>query len=333
MISIIVPIYNAEHFLTECIESILNQSYTDIELILVNDGSTDNSFAICRSFSDTRIVLINKKNGGVSSARNAGINIAKGEYITFVDSDDTLPPKAIETLFQSVIAQNADIVIGLFQYQYENKFVARLSRVPAGIYNYESLLADFIDDGTLSGFLIGSACGALYKSSIIQQNTIRFVEGLKNNEDGVFNFEFALNAQTVSFIDCIVYNYRQIEITYKTPCRLKENYGKKVFDYLDTLTWNKERYSYECQKHRRYVTLAWWNILSFCDRSSFGDSVKYIKQSLCERKVIEGMSHMQICKMNLYKRIFFYMMKYHAYIIMFVSLKYLVPLLKNRLRR
>lgn len=90
MLTIIVPIYNTENYLSECIDSILNQSYKDIELILINDGSTDNSSSICDEYSskDKRIKVIHIENRGVSYARNTGLSIAKGEYITFVDSDD-----------------------------------------------------------------------------------------------------------------------------------------------------------------------------------------------------------------------------------------------------
>ena len=88
MISIIVPIYNAEQFLRECIDSILSQNYSNIEIILVNDGSRDGSLNICQSYDDSRIVLIDKENAGVSSARNAGLKVAKGEYIAFIDADE-----------------------------------------------------------------------------------------------------------------------------------------------------------------------------------------------------------------------------------------------------
>ena len=88
MISVIIPLYNKEHFIRKTIQSVLNQSYTDYELIIINDGSTDNSLAVAKTFCDPRINIIDKKNGGVSSARNLGISVAKGEYISFLDADD-----------------------------------------------------------------------------------------------------------------------------------------------------------------------------------------------------------------------------------------------------
>ena len=120
MISIIVPIYNAEQFLRECIDSILSQNYSNIEIILVNDGSRDGSLNICQSYDDSRIVLIDKENAGVSSARNAGLKVAKGEYIAFIDADDTLPVNALSLLLESLERYQVDLVVGSFMFQYGN---------------------------------------------------------------------------------------------------------------------------------------------------------------------------------------------------------------------
>ena len=110
-ISIIVPVYNVESYLSNCIDSILNQTFKDFELILVNDGSTDKSLEICKHYKnmDDRIFIIDKKNGGLSSARNAGLDIIKGEYIGFVDSDDYIHPQMYELLYKQIIENEADI--------------------------------------------------------------------------------------------------------------------------------------------------------------------------------------------------------------------------------
>ena len=112
-LSIIVPIYNVEKYLSRCIESILNQTFKDFELILVNDGSTDNCKEICEKYKrmDSRIIVANKKNGGLSSARNLGIDISKGDYIGFVDSDDFIDVHMYEILLNTINAYDSDIVI------------------------------------------------------------------------------------------------------------------------------------------------------------------------------------------------------------------------------
>ena len=113
MISIIVPVYNAEDSVESCIDSILNQSYTDIELILVDDGSKDNSLKICneRAKNDIRITVIHQENGGVSTARNNGLMAARGEYIQFVDSDDTIEQNMTETLWSMMEKEKADLAV------------------------------------------------------------------------------------------------------------------------------------------------------------------------------------------------------------------------------
>ncbi|MBD8016999.1 glycosyltransferase family 2 protein [Kaistella pullorum] len=110
-ISVIVPVYNVEKYLVRCLQSILNQTYSNIEVILINDGSTDGSLIICQEFAivDERIVVINKSNGGSSSARNAGLALATGDYISFVDSDDYISPQMLEILLNNLRFENADI--------------------------------------------------------------------------------------------------------------------------------------------------------------------------------------------------------------------------------
>lgn len=122
-VSVIIPVYNVESFLRQCIDSVVNQTYKCLEIILIDDGSTDSSGEICDKYAvtDERITVIHKENGGLSSARNAGLNIATGEYITYIDSDDYVSNDYVETLYKNLINNNADISIGNFQYVYEGK--------------------------------------------------------------------------------------------------------------------------------------------------------------------------------------------------------------------
>ena len=111
LVSIIVPVYNAERYLHRCIDSVLAQTYTNFELLLINDGSKDNSGEICDKYAvkDSRIRVFHKENGGVSSARNMGIDEAKGEWLSFIDSDDWIEPTMYEKMLQELIGNNADI--------------------------------------------------------------------------------------------------------------------------------------------------------------------------------------------------------------------------------
>ena len=133
LISIIVPVYNIEKYLQKCIKSIINQTYKNIEIILVDDGSKDNSGKICDEFKqiDNRIKVIHKENGGLSDARNAGLKIAKGEYIGFVDSDDYIAQDMFETLYKLAKENNADISIVSFYEIYNGKVI--------GVRDFKSL--------------------------------------------------------------------------------------------------------------------------------------------------------------------------------------------------
>lgn len=334
MISIIIPVYKAETFFDECVSSILAQSYGDFELILVDDGSPDKCPELCDKWAatDSRIKVIHKPNGGVSSARNSGLEIASGDYICFVDSDDTLPENGLHILMKSIEQRNVEVVFGAFQFQYGDRLLPHASRLPEGKYQFKDVLKNFIDDGTLSGFLLGSTCAALYKREIILKNHLRFVEGLKNNEDGLFNFELALFANSFAVINTPVYNYRQDNAPSK-PNRMNENFGEKVFDILDMKEWPKDEYEYDIQKARRKVTLAWWDILHFATDYSFFKSIAFIHRNISKIEVKNGMKYMQYRNMNLYKRIIFYLMKYRLCFTFYFLLKYVMPVMQKRVAR
>ena len=123
-ISGIIPIYNVEQYLSQCLDSIINQTYTNLEIILINDGSTDNSEKICNQYKllDPRIIVIHKTNGGLSDARNTGIKIATGDYISFVDADDFIDKNMYTILFQKINTTNADIIwYNHYNYQSSNE--------------------------------------------------------------------------------------------------------------------------------------------------------------------------------------------------------------------
>lgn len=334
MVSIIVPVYKAEPFLDECIKSIIAQTYKEWELLLVDDGSPDRCPQICDSWSelDIRIKTFHKKNGGVSSARNVGLENAKGEYVFFVDSDDTIPQNALEILQKKTIENNSDLTIGGFCFQYGSKKLPHISRLKKGKDLFEHILPDIIDDGTLSGFLFGSVCGGLYKLDLINRSHIRFIEGLKNNEDGLFNFNYALCAKSFYVVDEEVYNYRQDELPSK-PNRKNENFGEKVFELLDKQTWDKRKYDYDKQKARRSVTLAWWDILHFAKEYPFLKSIAFIHSKTSHSSVREGLKYMRPKKMNLYKRVVYYLIKYKMSTLFYFILRFVMPVMQKRVVR
>lgn len=334
MISIIIPVYKAEEYFDECVLSILSQTYKDFELLLVDDGSPDSCPKKCDNWAkvDKRVKVIHKSNGGVSSARNVGIEASTGEYLCFVDSDDILPPNSLYLLVQDIKCHDADMVIGAFTFLYGKKLIHHSSRLKAGKYLFSDIMSYLLDDGTLSGFLLGSVWGGLYRKSIIQQYNIRFLNGLKNNEDGLFNFEYALVARSLYVIGDHVYLYRQDQPSYK-PKRHKENFGEKVFEVLDSKEWPKAEFHYNIQKSRRYVTLAWWDILHSANDYSFLKFIVFIRKILSQENVLLGMKYMCPKKMNRYKKMMYFIMKYRMNILCGIVVKYAIPVMQKRLSR
>jgi len=215
LISIIIPVYNVEPFLERCIESITRQTYYNLEIILVNDGSTDNSKWICEKWQkkDVRIKLINKKNGGLSDARNCGLNIAHGEYITFVDSDDWVLPTYIEELYSSCIEFSADIVICGGNWVDNNGIIQN-----DGIYQFNDLISftgkEILEKLVKTTFiefeknstLLCVAWNKLYKRELFKN--LRYKVGFKHEDEIIIHRLFA-NSNKVVVIKSALYMYVQ----------------------------------------------------------------------------------------------------------------------------
>lgn len=197
-LSIIVPIYNVEEYLSKCIESILNQSYKDFELILVDDGSPDNSAAICDEYAkkDDRIIVIHKPNGGVSSARNAGLNRAKGKYIGFVDPDDYIEEKMYELMIKELESTQANLAICGYDYVNENYIVERPYNVRENeqLTQKQFMSMEFDMPPTVRHGVVNK----LFLSDTF--NEIRFPEGLHSAEDVYVLNEYSKRVTKAVFI-------------------------------------------------------------------------------------------------------------------------------------
>lgn len=207
-ISIVIPVYNAEEYLDACLSSILSQDMHSYEVILVDDGSTDSSPLICDRYSatDSRFRTIHKPNGGVSSARNAGIALAQGEYVMFVDSDDALAPSAL-SLMSSITVGQPDIVIGGFNiYQGEIPF-GTIIPYESEFYPLAGLSELF--DATMHrcGELFRGPWAKLYRLDVIRKNSLRFDEKLSYAEDKLFVYQFINNITSAAAVDTPVYEY------------------------------------------------------------------------------------------------------------------------------
>ncbi len=225
-ISIIVPVYQVEKYLEKCITSIITQTYKNLEIILVDDGSIDNCPMICDQFQkkDARIKVIHQKNGGLSYARNIGLKIATGEYIGFVDSDDWIEPNMYEILMSALQTTGADIAVCGRQIEYEN-FKPNSIDIKASeinFYSAEEALKIIIQD---RGFIRNAVWDKLFKRNILQE--IKFPKN-KIYEDILWTAQVIGNANIIIYIDYPLYHYFQhIEsLTHNDNITLKRRLDK-----------------------------------------------------------------------------------------------------------
>lgn len=210
-ISVIIPVYNVEEYIEKCLNSVLMQTLRDIEIIIVNDGTKDNSIEKILKYDDNRIVILNKENGGLSSARNAGLKVAKGKYTYFIDSDDfLLDNKCLEEMYEITEKDSSDIIVGNgYKYYSENnmKELYRDKKVfKRRVMNSKDFLIEFIDSDSMQTPVYYN----MYKTEFLKQNNLFFKDG-RIHEDQEFITRAFLLSGKVSIYPKSFYAYRQRE--------------------------------------------------------------------------------------------------------------------------
>ena len=249
-ISVIVPVYNTEKYIHRCIDSILSQTFTDFELLLINDGSKDGSGAICDEYAakDNRVRVFHKENGGVSSARNLGLDNAKGEWITFCDSDDWVLPSYLAT-YIDISSANVDLcIVGIIpDYSISSDY-----QITKTSFNY---LGDV--KGAMSLLndcqMTGSLCNKLFRVSIINSHKLRLDKSIKFKEDEEFLFRYMTKIKTVvaTIKETYIYivpdwnNYNNIQnlptniSMYDSVIKIYGGKANKVTDFYQVLLYNE----------------------------------------------------------------------------------------------
>lgn len=240
LISIITPVYNSEKYLHRCIKSVINQDYKKIEMIIIDDGSTDKSGKICDEYrlSDKRVKVIHTKNKGPSAARNTGIENSKGEFIFFVDSDDSLEKDSLSLLIKSYNQHKADIIVGDFKKIKDDVSESGHSRFFSGskiltkqeILDYIKLYLKKPNRFPLFGY----SWGRLFRSSIIKKNNISFDPDLRTHEDVAFNFIYLKYTNEIFFLKKAIYNHFIYE-DYTSAGMKISNHPKDLFGYRKAL--------------------------------------------------------------------------------------------------
>lgn len=247
MITVIIPIYKAEKYLPRCLDSLLAQSYTDFECILVDDGSPDNSGALCEEYASQHscFKVIHKPNGGASSARNAGIDIALGEWVTFVDADDYLDSDYLESLSNVQTRTQTDFVLGGHKKYYANGDL-KAERVYDEKFFNQAQFPDLLKQGLLV-YQKAPWC-KLFKREILNQNGIRFVPGAITGEDEIFMYSYFLCCKSLAFSSCKGYNYIEVEGSLTQ---------KGIFPYKNEIISLSHFTKVAHEVYRRYPSYAW----------------------------------------------------------------------------
>jgi glycosyltransferase involved in cell wall biosynthesis len=269
-ISVIIPIYNSEKYLSECLESIINQTFKDIEIICINDGSKDKSEQIIKQYAkkDKRIILLNQENKGAGPARDKGIKISKGEYLSFIDSDDFFHFRTLEIAYNNIKKFNSDVL--RFQYfQFKNKNELKIN---------EKIESYNIKNFSMS---MGWCCvvwNRIWKASIIKKNKISFGK-LKSGQDNVFNAKIFPFLKNIILLDVKLAYHRKV---YKS---LSSNYKNKSMYLYKSIpeiinTWKMNNIITKTNSEKIYYSL--FNFVSFFNK----EYKKIFKKYLISEKII-----------------------------------------------
>lgn len=330
-VSIIVPVYNSEKYLNRCISSIINQSYKNLEIILVNDGSTDNSLIICNSYSwDERIKIINKKNAGVSEARNDGLQNVSGKYTMFVDSDDWIDNNCVACCMDAIKKNNFDLVIFPYIREYQTKKLARylyekeldlkgkekvqneLLRKLIGPFNNE------LKDPT-SMEINNAVWGKLYRTSILKN--IRFISyKLTVGEDLIFNMNVLLKVKNAKYITGTYYHYNKVNYSSLTKKNNIELFSRwnTMYQEMEKVSLNKScilesDIVYSCLKRRKVVNLLTIFLNIYNSKCGYFEKVKNFKWWILRLKKENCFKEIDFKFMSFKWKVFYFFCKYEMF--------------------
>ena len=248
MISVIIPVFNVEKYLPKCLDSVINQTYKNIEIILVDDGSKDSSGRICDEYAqqDSRIIVVHKENGGLSSARNAGLDIATGDYVMFVDSDDYVEPYFCEIPLKLAKENNVEIVsFGYYRVYEDGRKIEFKTSNPRIISTNEGIFQLI----KKTDVIYNLPCNKFFKRTLFRE--IRFPLG-KEYEDQATTYLLFHKASGIYVSDCILYNYLYRETSISAVWNKPKSIIARFAIWLDRLTFIEKNYYFIYEKSYIY---------------------------------------------------------------------------------
>lgn len=256
LVSVIVPLYNTQEFLPRCLDSIINQSYINMEIILVNDGSTDDSISVCEKFAakDDRIQIINQSNQGALAARRNGVQSCQGKYVMFVDSDDWIEPNLLDAMIQAIWEYDCPLVCTNVYLDMEDRIIEKRNAIPSGIYETKKIAKDlfYYKDTDYYGILPYNVA-KLYDSDMLKEIMDNVSSDIRYAEDKAVLFSLVFQNIKVCFTDDIYYHYcirdgstcQSQNPNYLVELTAFYKYAKKIFDgheEREHLLWQLGKY-------------------------------------------------------------------------------------------
>ncbi len=308
-VSIIVPVYKVEQYLKRCVDSLVNQTLQDIEIILVDDGSPDNCPQMCDEFAqlDSRIKVVHKQNGGAASARNMGLDIANGNYIAFVDSDDYIDKTMYESMLNIACDNNCDFVMCDCIKEYPDKNVIYTHNIRAGFYDKKQLINEHYPHllimenveypATISNWLF------LFKRKLIEDKSIRYDTGIKYSEDLLFGAKLLYKSESFYYMKGeAFYHYcmNPTSVTHVFDSKKWDNY-LRLYNLTKSYFTNFDNYDFSRQLDLLLLFFV-YNTLSDLKRNSKYEKnmlIDSISQILYSKEVIEMFKNIKILKLSI----------------------------------
>lgn len=333
MISVIVPVYNVEKYLYRCIGSILNQTFKDLEIILIDDGSKDRSGIICDEFKkkDNRIKVIHKKNEGLGLARNTGMDIATGDYITFVDSDDYISTTLVEDLYKGIVSNNVDTALGGFK-KITNDDKILLEKIPEfNSYSEKNVLEEFLpkligSSPEKSDSIKMSVWNGMYSRDIISKNKIKFPSEREFiSEDIIFALEYYRFSKGVCILNNSNYYYR-VNQNSLTKSYRKDRFEASKKIYQKELEMIRELDIYEKSKLR--LNRQFFIFVKKCisqenikiSHLNYKQALNNIKK-ICNDQLLKNIiDNYPVYKLGYKQKIFIFMVKYRLVLLLYILL-------------
>ena len=308
MISVIVPVYNVEKYLEQCVDSILQQTITDLEVILVDDGSTDKSALICDEYQvrDTRIKVLHKQNGGLMSAWKAGVQMSKGDYIGFVDSDDWIDSDMYMTLYQTAVKSSADIVLCGWIREGKNKREKEPMYIESGKYDRDSLEKNIFPKmlsfgKMLERYISPNRVTKLFKRELLEKNFKYFDEKVSIGEDLITSFSCILDAKSIYMLaEYFPYHYRLNESSIMEKADFQ--FCRKsllMIQQFRRIVKEKNRTGFDVQLNNDLLSLAYWGTERLVKSDATKkEKIKYIQSMLNDHDFRVALQNQTLSKHN-----------------------------------